>query len=277
MDTLRTQQNKSRSAARYQSITEEEMLNEGEYDDMWRSARQPSSARRYQGMADVRTETGRTADVQNLPTTRRTSISTTGAQHAIPTRRGTTQGRLPAIQTTPPTTRVPIETDQSHYTPIKTEEHTPRLASGRRLHWSVFIGVAILIMIFGWITLGALGTWWQTTTDDWRYGRPRTFQTTQVTGNHDSAQNPSHFIAMNLNRHIVIIEIPGGDVSKSIVFSGPTLLGPGQDLAPVTLTFSDVNHDGKIDMIVNVQGSQFVFLNENGTFVAPTTSSANPG
>lgn len=137
----------------------------------------------------------------------------------------------------------------------------------RRWHWSVFVGLAMLIMIFGWITLGAFGNWWETTTNDWRYGRPRTFQTDAVVGHHDSPQNPSHFIAINLNRHIIIIEIPGGNTSKSVIYSGPTLLGPGQDLAPVTLTFQDVNHDGKVDMIVNVQGSLFVFLNENGTFV----------
>jgi hypothetical protein len=93
-------------------------------------------------------------------------------------------------------------------------------------------------------------------------------------GHHDSPQNPSHFIAMNLNRHIIIIETPGDDVSKSVVFSGPTLLGQGQDLTPVTLTFRDVNHDGKLDMIVNVQGSQFVFFNENGTFVCRQQSYA---
>jgi hypothetical protein len=125
----------------------------------------------------------------------------------------------------------------------------------------------MLAMILGWVALSALGTWWQTTLDDWRYGRPRTYQVDAVVGHRDSTQHPSHFIAMNLNRHIIVIEIPGGDVSKSIVYSGPTLLGTGQDLTPVTLTFQDVNHDGKADMIVNVQENQFVFLNQNGTFV----------
>lgn len=132
----------------------------------------------------------------------------------------------------------------------------------------------MMIMILGWVALSAVGSWWQTTLDDWHYGRPRTFQIDAVVGHHDSAQNPSHFMAMNLKRHIIIIEIPGGDVSKSIVYSGPTLLGPGQDLTPVTLSFQDVNHDGKPDMLVNVQGNQFIFLNENGSFV-PSTQNVN--
>ena len=135
----------------------------------------------------------------------------------------------------------------------------------------------MLAMILGWVALSALSSWWQITLDDWHYGRPRTYQTDAVVGHHDSAQNPSHFIAMNLNRHIIVIEIPGGDVSKSIVYTGPTLLGPGQDLTPVTLSFADVNHDGKPDMIINVQGSQFVFLNERGTFISSTQNGNSTG
>ncbi len=121
-------------------------------------------------------------------------------------------------------------------------------------------------MILGWFMISALGSWWQVTQDDWHYGRPRTYQTDAFVGQGDSPTNPSHFIAMNLNRHIVVIEMPGGDPSKARIFNGPTLIGPGQDLVPVTLTFKDVNGDGKIDMVINVQDSHFVFLNENGTF-----------
>src|SRR5260370_13597993 len=66
----------------------------------------------------------------------------------------------------------------------------------------------------------------------------------------------------------------GGDASHSIVYSGPVLLGPGQDLTPVTLSFRDVNHDGKVDLVVTVAGSQFVFMNVNGTFVSPAQSGA---
>lgn len=266
LDTSRAQQGMKHKTARYQSITEEEMLQEGEYDEMWRS-RQPSSARRYQGLADVRAESGRSADVKAM-SGQRNSISPVGERHTIPPRRTATQGRVPTVQVAAPS-RIYIDEESSHGK--NTDEYyrgeARKSAGRRRFHWSVFVGLALLIMIFGWIALGALGTWWQTMQDDWQYGRPRTFQIDKVVGHSDSAQHPSHFIAMNLNRHIIIIEIPGGDISKSVAFSGPTLLGPGQDLTPVTLTFQDTNHDGKVDMVVNVQGSQFVFLNANGTFV----------
>jgi hypothetical protein len=245
------------------------MLNEGEYDDVW-PVRPSSSARRYQGLADVRNETGSTADVQTQPG--RHYGHSSGERHTVPARRTATQGRVPAISSSPPSHGYKREehlrvTEAHRFQGLAQEQP-------RRFHWLLFVGLAMLIMIPGWVALSALGSWWQTTQNDWHYGRPRTFQIEQVVGHHDSRQDPSHFIAINLNRHIIVIEIPGGDVSKSVVFNGPMLLGPGQDLTPVTLTFQDVNHDGRLDMIINVQDSQFIFLNENGTFV-PASQNLN--
>ncbi len=135
-----------------------------------------------------------------------------------------------------------------------------------RFHWLVFVGMAVCTMLVGWILLTMLSQWWQVTTDDWHYGRPRTYQTDQAVGHGDSAAHPSHFIALNIRSHIEIIEFPGGDTSKARIYVGPTLLGQGNDLAAVTLTFRDVNGDSKLDMIVNVQESHFVFINDQGTF-----------
>jgi hypothetical protein len=276
MDSRRVQQGMRRMPARYQPITDDEMLNEGEYDDEW-PVRPHSSTRRYQGPADVRTEAGRAADVQT-PGDQRGSVRSTGERHTIPPRRTATQARLPALPKTPPV-RVSLDEEEQpvHTRQTRTTARIKRpLRQGqRRLHWLFFVGLAMLAMVLGWIALSAAGSWWQTTLNDWRYGRPRTYQTDAVVGHHDSSQNPSHFIALNLNRHIIIIEIPGGDISKSVIYNGPTLLGTGQDLTPVTLSFQDVNHDGKPDMLVNVQGNLFVFLNENGTFV-PSTQNLNP-
>jgi hypothetical protein len=90
-----------------------------------------------------------------------------------------------------------------------------------------------------------------------------------VVGHGDSEAHPSHFIAINLNRHVIVIEIPGGDISRSIIYSGPVLLGDGQDMTPVTLTFSDVNGDGKPDMILHILDQTIVFLNNGTKFVPP--------
>ncbi len=144
-------------------------------------------------------------------------------------------------------------------------QHRQRLP---RFHWLVWVGLAMLVMLVGWYALTALGTWWQTTQDDWHYGRPRTFQIDANVG-HGTTQNPmSHFIALNLDRHIEVIEIPGDDASKSRIYLGPTLIGPGEDLTPVTLSFADVNGDGKLAMIIHVSDSQYIFLNTGTGFKA---------
>lgn len=155
-------------------------------------------------------------------------------------------------------------------TPLRGTDALPRQHRQRlpRLHWLVWVGLAMLVMLVGWYALTALGNWWQITQDDWHYGRPRTFQIDANVG-HGTTQDPmSHFIALNLNRHIEVIEIPGDDASKSRIYIGPTLIGPGEDLTPVTLSFADVNGDGKLAMIIHVSDSQFIFLN-TGTGFTP--------
>jgi hypothetical protein len=146
----------------------------------------------------------------------------------------------------------------------------------RRFHWLFFVGIALMVMLLGWVGLNAFGAWWQIHTNDSTYGRPRTFQMDAVVGHGDSPEHPSHFMVVNLNRHIIIIEISGGDVSKSIIYSGPVLLGDGQDLTPVTLSFADVNGDGKPDMILHILDQTIVFRN-NGTKFVPPSSLASGG
>lgn len=255
MDSTRAQQGVRRVPARYQSLTEEDdSLNEGESDEVWPS-RPLSSARRYQSLVDIRTEAGRVADVQEQQGRRR---------HTVPPRRTARE------------TSAHVSIDEKHE-PGARRLSIRRAGRQRHFHWLVFVGLALCVMILSWLALSAVGSWWHITQDDWRYGRPRTFQVDQVVGHRDSPQHPSHFIAMNLDRHILVIEIPGGDISKSVIFSGPTLLGPGQDLIPVTLSFQDSNHDGRPDMIVDVQGNQFVYLNENGTFLPASQNPDAPG
>jgi hypothetical protein len=255
MEEIRMQRAR-RTSAQPAPMTDEDMINEGGYEDSW-PGRLPSSSRRYLAHADVRAETGRKLADAHFAASQKNGQE----RHSIPPRRTATQTSIPAVQGN--RQRAPY-----------TDDEAPRRTSGPlspkrrvRFHWLVFVGLAMFIMIIGWLTFSALSSWWQVTQDDWHYGRPRTYQADAVVGHGDSQANPSHFIAINLNRHIVVIEIPGGDSSKAKMYTGPMLIGPGQDLAPVTLTFKDVNGDGKLDMVVNVQGTHFVFLNQNGTFV----------
>lgn len=224
-----------------------------QYDDAW-PTRMPSSVRRYQG--DVKVETGRKrADVQD--DYHFVTHNPVGRKNPVPARR-TATASIPVVQ--PASRRQPVNTD---------EIVVQRPLNKRRFHWLFYAGIALSVMLAGWVILTVVSNWWQVTQDDWHYGRPRTYQVDQIVGHNDSLANPSHFVAINLNRHVQIIEFPGGDASKAKIYVGAVLTGPGQDLAPVTLTFSDVTSDHKLDMIVNIQGSHFVFVNDNGQFRSP--------
>jgi len=126
--------------------------------------------------------------------------------------------------------------------------------------------VGMLLMALLAYVLSSFGTWWQTHQDDVTYGRPRTFQIDTVVGHNDSPSNPSHFIFVNLNRHVEIIEFPGGDGSHAHIYIGPTLFGDGQNLTPITGAFQDVNGDGKPDMIVRIQDQVLVYINTGTAF-----------
>jgi len=137
----------------------------------------------------------------------------------------------------------------------------------RKLHWLLFAGLALIIMLVGWAALNLFATWWQVHTDDVTYGTPRTFQIDAVVGhNNDSPTSPTHFIALNLHDKIIVVEIPAGEISKSRSFAITTLT-QGSELTPVTIELRDVNADGKPDLLVHIgdPGNVFtVILLDNG-------------
>ena len=127
-------------------------------------------------------------------------------------------------------------------------------------------------MFLLWVGLQDLGAWWSLHQDDVTYGRPRTAQYDVVVGHHDSPAHPTHLIALNLHAQVIIIELPGGDLSHAHIYQGPQIFGPDAGLLPVTLTFPDQSGDGHPDMDVHVQGQVIVYLNQNGQFVPQASS-----
>ncbi len=106
----------------------------------------------------------------------------------------------------------------------------------------------------------------QTWIDDVRYGRPRTMQLSEYVGHNERPGQPSHFIAMNLNRRVVVIELPGGDSSKALTLQGPYLFGAHEDLTPVTLRVDDVNQDNRGDLVIAVKNEEIIYINAGNSF-----------
>jgi hypothetical protein len=115
--------------------------------------------------------------------------------------------------------------------------------------------------------LGSMAVQWvQVKLDDLQYGRPRTVQIDAYVGHSEADGVPSHFIAMNLNRRVTILELPGGDSTKATTIVGPYLFGQGEDLTPVQLNALDVNSDGSADLVVSVKNEQLIYLNDGSSF-----------
>ena len=136
----------------------------------------------------------------------------------------------------------------------------------KHFHWSVFLGLGMVLALALWVGGSLVLSWWTNHQLDTTYGMPRTFQTDQVVGHSDSTDHPTHFVAINLNSHITIFEIPGGEVAKARIYSGPTLFSDNGNLTPVTLEFRDVNGDGRVDMIVHIGDQQIIYLNDGTQF-----------
>lgn len=214
-----------------------------EDDSYYETRRNMTSARRYQ-----------------QPRTTNVSQRTTQQRE---TEGGSLVAQGPAIQRVDAYGRPVVRQGNREYVMVPAQE------AKRRFHWSVKLGVFMLVMLLGWVLLSAFGTWWT----DWRnytdYGYPRTYQTDAVVGHGDSAARPSHFIFLNLNGQVVVVEFPGGNLAKAIVYKGVTLLGVNPSYVPVTGRFYDANGDGKPDMEIDYGGSSQVWLNNGSKFVPP--------
>lgn len=122
------------------------------------------------------------------------------------------------------------------------------------------VAMLILMFLYQQITMFATTTW-----DDIHYGRPRTFQIDAFVG-HESGKNPSHFIAINLQGRIEILELPGGDASNIHVYAGPQLVGNNADLIPPTLQFVSIPNSKLKDMILEAGNVEIYYHNVQGTF-----------
>jgi hypothetical protein len=136
----------------------------------------------------------------------------------------------------------------------------------RKLHWSLIFGVGMIAALALWVLGSYALAWWSNHQLDAIYGNPRTYQTDQVVGHSDSSDHPTHFVAINLDTRITVIELPGGDSSHARIYSGPTLYSDNGNAIPVTLEFKDVNGDGKVDMIVHVGDQKITYLNDGTQF-----------
>lgn len=136
---------------------------------------------------------------------------------------------------------------------------------------TAYLVTFLLAALAIYVLVGAAVSWGQVRIDDLRYGRPRTTHLEGFVGHGaEGAGNPTRFVGLNINRQVVVLELPGGDSTQVRSLPGPYLFGADQDLTPVLLSLYDTDGDGQDDLIVNVRNEQIVYLNRDGGFRLPT-------
>jgi hypothetical protein len=140
----------------------------------------------------------------------------------------------------------------------------------RRLHTAAYGITLLLATLAVYAAISLLVSNIHTKVDDLRYGRPRTIQLDSFVGHDEPAGHPTHVIAMNLNRQVIVVELPGGDASKTRTIVGPYLFGADADLTPVLPSLRDMDGDGQPDLLLDIRSEQIVYLNKDGAFRLPT-------
>jgi hypothetical protein len=134
----------------------------------------------------------------------------------------------------------------------------------RHMHWSLFLGLGMILALALWMGASEGLAWWSSHQLDSLYGMPRTYQTDAIVYPSDSSEHPSHYIFLNLNGTVAIVEIPHGDITHARMYKGPAMYADNPGNTPVTGEFRQVN--GKTEMIVHVGDQSFVYINDGSQF-----------
>jgi len=136
-------------------------------------------------------------------------------------------------------------------------------------HPLFYIGISLVIVVVFLTAYTLIPPALQKWHDDSMYGYPRTFQTDANIG-HGGTE---HFLALNNHGTIEVLEIPvnPSPTNQPRLYIIVRLSNQGADLVPATLSFPDVNNDGKPDLQVTVldgtNPSVWILFNNGTSFV----------
>ncbi len=168
-------------------------------------------------------------------------------------------------------TRPPTRTSARRYdlAPYDRRERQTEQLPRQGKHPLFYIGICLIILVVFLTAYTLIPPALQKWSDDRTYGYPRTFQTDANVGQ----GGMEHFIVLNNHGTIEVLEIPAYPslTNQPHLYIIVRLSNQGADLVPATLSFPDVNGDGKPDMQVTVldgaNPSVWILFNNGTTFV----------
>lgn len=126
------------------------------------------------------------------------------------------------------------------------------------------IVTVVLTLVAALILAMRLFAWGEQWINDWCYGTPRAVRLSGYVGHLEQTNAPTHFIALNLDGYVSVLEIPGGDMNQLRILPGPYVVGAdGASVVPL-LNLVDVDGDGHNDLTMVLCGETIVYLNRDG-------------
>ena len=150
--------------------------------------------------------------------------------------------------------------------PITSRQHP-------RVHWLVPVGVGMVLMLVLYLAGSAVYAWGVDQYNTLHYGYPRTFQY-DANVQHGGM---SHFIVVNLHGHVFMTEILASDPGNTKIYVGPVITGAGADRDPVTISFQDMNKDGRPDILLKIGTTVYLWLNTGQEFRPAAQQSTSAG
>jgi hypothetical protein len=132
------------------------------------------------------------------------------------------------------------------------------------------LGLALIVMIVGWFVFTLVADWWTNTTDDWKYGNPRTYQTDQFVGQGDSPDHPDHFIVVNTHGQVIVIQLNPQHPELNHTYGITTASDPK---TPVSLVFRPNGNTWAMYALVGDTNPYTVEYVSNGKQFVPATTS----
>jgi hypothetical protein len=129
-----------------------------------------------------------------------------------------------------------------------------------RKHFLFYFGAGMCLFLLVYTVWNALVIpWWTGINNQWHYGDSKVFDLSADVGH----GGVSHFVAFDSQDEVIIIEVVK---KKYIVYPIAELTGSERRM--VTLEIVDVNHDGKPDLVVHIQGmsATLVLFNTGSSF-----------
>jgi hypothetical protein len=168
-------------------------------------------------------------------------------------------------------TRPPSRSNARRYdlAPYNRSEHRTEELQRPGKHPLFYIGICLVILVVFLTAYTLIPPALQKWHDDSTYGYPRTFQTDANVG-HGGTE---HFLVLNNHGTIEVVEIPSypSPTNQPRLYIIVRLTNQGADLVPATVSFPDINGDGKLDIQVTVADgsnpSVWILFNNGTTFV----------